>query len=160
MMWSWVLCDICWTFDGAGCVTSRDDASGLMAPQLLLLYYLLLYEDTRLQNMKAIVASGRKVWSLVPNRPTLEKMKACGQLCQANGSHSNAIPSWTFGQFRISHNLRWYSSNSSSLTLYCGGAFLQTLLENYNRCIKSFSTEQTVWVPLSTRPGSGGGVGR
>ncbi|EEC07439.1 integrator complex subunit, putative, partial [Ixodes scapularis] len=44
-----------------GCVTSRDDTSGLMVPQLLLLYYLLLYEDTRLNNMKAIVTSGRKV---------------------------------------------------------------------------------------------------
>uniref|UniRef100_A0A131XRZ2 Putative integrator complex subunit 2 n=3 Tax=Ixodes ricinus TaxID=34613 RepID=A0A131XRZ2_IXORI len=46
---------------GTGCVTSRDDTSGLMVPQLLLLYYLLLYEDTRLNNMKAIVTSGRKV---------------------------------------------------------------------------------------------------
>ncbi|XP_077533566.1 integrator complex subunit 2 isoform X2 [Haemaphysalis longicornis] len=40
---------------------SREDSGDMTAPQLLLLYYLLLYEDTRLNNMKAIVASGRKV---------------------------------------------------------------------------------------------------
>ncbi|XP_064461086.1 integrator complex subunit 2-like [Ornithodoros turicata] len=45
----------------SGLPTLGDDCSNQMAPQLLLLYYLLLYEDTRLNNMKAIVASGRKV---------------------------------------------------------------------------------------------------
>nr|XP_037279822.1 LOW QUALITY PROTEIN: integrator complex subunit 2-like [Rhipicephalus microplus] len=39
----------------------RDDSGDMTVPQLLLLYYLLLYEDTRLNNMKAIVSSGRKV---------------------------------------------------------------------------------------------------
>ncbi|KAH7958889.1 hypothetical protein HPB49_006131 [Dermacentor silvarum] len=39
----------------------RDANGDMTVPQLLLLYYLLLYEDTRLNNMKAIVSSGRKV---------------------------------------------------------------------------------------------------
>lgn len=41
--------------------SSKEDTSDMTVPQLLLLYYLLLYEDTRLNNMKAIVSSGRKV---------------------------------------------------------------------------------------------------
>lgn len=45
----------------SGLATLGDDNANQMAPQLLVLYYLLLYEDTRLNNMKGIVASGRKV---------------------------------------------------------------------------------------------------
>lgn len=43
------------------CITKTEAKPSSLTSQLLLLYYLLLYEDTRLSNMKTILLSDRKV---------------------------------------------------------------------------------------------------
>uniref|UniRef100_T1IXD4 Uncharacterized protein n=1 Tax=Strigamia maritima TaxID=126957 RepID=T1IXD4_STRMM len=47
--------------------TDEECSLGSMTPQLLLLYYVLLYEDARLSNMKSIMAANRKVKKFSPN---------------------------------------------------------------------------------------------
>lgn len=49
------------TFSSSVCAMDTNEKPSSLTSQLLLLYYLLLYEDTRLSNMKTILLSDRKV---------------------------------------------------------------------------------------------------